>query len=101
MRKPPCQTMFIGKVSGTVVATIKDPAMEGQKLLLVERLTPEGAVQDPYMIAVDTVQAGVGDTVLVLDEGNGARQVLEKEVAPIRTVIVGIVDAVTLEARAN
>jgi microcompartment protein CcmK/EutM len=90
--------MFIGKVSGTVVASIKDPAMEGHKLLLVERLSPEGALQDPYMIAVDTVQAGVGDTVLVLDEGNGARQVLGREVAPIRTVIVGIVDTVTLEA---
>ncbi len=88
--------MFIGKVSGTVVATIKDPAMEGHKLLLVERMSPEGAIQDSYMIAVDTVQAGVGDTVLVLDEGNGARQVLARDPAPIRTVIVGIIDAVTL-----
>mgnify|MGYP001597279292 CR=1 FL=1 len=92
--------MFIGRVSGTVVASIKDPAMEGHKLLLVERLSPEGALQDSYMIAVDTVQAGVGDTVLVLDEGNGARQVLAREVAPIRTVIVGIVDAVTLDTSA-
>jgi microcompartment protein CcmK/EutM len=92
--------MFIGRVSGTVVASIKDPAMEGRKLLLVERLSPEGALQDMYMIAVDTVQAGVGDTVLVLDEGNGARQVLGKELAPIRTVIVSIVDAVTLDTSA-
>lgn len=89
--------MFIGKVSGTVVASIKDPSMESRALLLVERLSPEGALQGPYMIAVDTVQAGVGDTVLVLDEGTGARQVLGKDVAPIRTVIVGIVDAVTLD----
>lgn len=75
--------------------------MEGRALLLVERLSPEGALQDPYMIAVDTVQAGVGDTVLVMDEGTGARQVLGREVAPIRTVIVGIVDAVTLDAPAR
>jgi microcompartment protein CcmK/EutM len=74
--------------------------MEGQKLLLVERLSPEGALQEQYMIAVDTVQAGVGETVLVLDEGNGARQVLAREVAPIRAVIVGIVDAVTLSTSA-
>jgi microcompartment protein CcmK/EutM len=92
--------MFIGRVSGTVVASIKDAAMEGQKLLLVERLSPEGALQEQYMIAVDTVQAGVGETVLVLDEGNGARQVLAREVAPIRAVIVGIVDAVTLSTSA-
>jgi microcompartment protein CcmK/EutM len=92
--------MFIGRVSGTIVASIKDPAMEGRALLLVERLSPEGALQDPYMIAVDTVQAGVGDTVLVMDEGTGARQVLAREVAPVRTVIVGIVDAVTLATSA-
>jgi microcompartment protein CcmK/EutM len=88
--------VFIAKVAGTVVSTIKDPAMDGQKLLLVERLSPEGDAQEPYLIAVDTVQAGIGDTVLVLDEGNGARQVLARDPAPIRTVIVGIVDAVTL-----
>jgi ethanolamine utilization protein EutN len=88
--------MFIGRVSGTIVATIKAPALEGHKLLLVERMEPEGTVQDPYMIAVDSVQAGVGDTVLVLDEGNGARQVLAQDPAPIRTVIVGIVDRVDL-----
>ena len=89
--------MFIAKVAGTVVATIKLPAFHSQKLLLVERLSPQGDVQEPYMIAVDTVQAGVGDTVLVLDEGNGARQVMAAENAPIRTVIVGIVDSVSIE----
>ena len=88
--------MFIGRVSGTVVATIKSPALEGRKLLLVERLSPEGVAQEPYMIAVDSVQAGVGDTVLVLDEGNGARQVIGRDPAPVRTVIVGIIDQVTL-----
>lgn len=93
--------MFIAKVAGTVVATIKLPAFHTQKLLLVERLSADGAAQEPYMIAVDTVQAGVGDTVLVLDEGNGARQVLAAENAPIRTVIVGIVDRVDVGALAT
>lgn len=89
--------MFIGRVSGTVVATIKSPVFEGRKLLLVERLSPQGKLEEPYMIAADSVQAGVGDTVLVLDEGNGARQVVAQDPAPIRTVIVGIIDAITLE----
>jgi len=89
--------MFIGKVSGTVVATIKSSVFEGRKLLLVERMSPEGAMQEPYMIAVDAVQAGIGDTVLVLDEGNSARQVVGVDPAPIRTVIVGVIDQITLE----
>ena len=88
--------MFIGRVSGTVVATIKSPVFEGLKLLLVERLSPHGKLEEPYMIAVDSVQAGVGDSVLVLDVGNGARQVVLQDPAPIRTVIVGIIDAITL-----
>ena len=88
--------MFIGRVAGTVVATIKSPPLEGRKLLLVERLSPEGLDQDQYMISVDSVQAGVGDTVLVLDEGNGARQVIGADPAPVRTVIVGIIDSISL-----
>ena len=89
--------MYIGQVSGTVVATIKDEAFQGQKLLIVDKLTPEGVVTDEYDICVDKAQAGVGDRVLVLDEGTGARQVLKQKVAPIRAVIVGIVDDVDLE----
>jgi ethanolamine utilization protein EutN len=88
--------MYIGRVSGTVVATIKDPALAARKLLVVDRLTPEGEEDGKYWVAVDSVQAGVGDTVLVIDEGNGARQVLNWEDAPVRAVIVGIVDQVTI-----
>ena len=88
--------MYIGRVSGTVVATIKHDTFNGRKLLLVDRLTPEGEETGAYDICVDTAQAGVGDTVLVLDEGNGARQVLQEKVAPIRAVIVGIVDDVEI-----
>lgn len=86
--------MYIGRVSGTVVATVKHKAFNGRKLLMVDQEDPDGNPTGVYDICVDTVQAGVGDRVLVLDEGNGARQVLKMEVAPIRAVIVGIVDAV-------
>ena len=48
------------------------------------------------MIAVDVVDAGAGETVLILDEGNGARQIVDRRVAPIRAVVVGIVDAIEL-----
>jgi microcompartment protein CcmK/EutM len=89
--------MYIGQVSGTVVATIKHRVFDGHKLLLVERLDLEGSATPRYDIAVDTVQAGIGDRVLVLDEGNSARQVLQVEPwGPVRCVIVGIIDSVDL-----
>jgi microcompartment protein CcmK/EutM len=84
--------MYVGRVSGTVVATIKHGAFYGRKLLLVDQLGTDGEPTGVYDICVDMVQAGVGDRVLVLDEGNGARQVLQMKTAPIRAVIVGIVD---------
>ena len=64
----------------------------------VERLDLDGRPTDEYDICVDVVQAGVGDRVLVLDEGNGARQVLGRQVAPVRAVVVGIVDDVVLSS---
>ncbi len=88
--------MYIGRVSGSVTATIKHQSFHGHKLLIVDRLDLDGAASDSYDICVDTVQAGVGDTVLVLDEGNGARQVLQQSVAPIRAVIVGVIDDIDL-----
>lgn len=89
--------MYIGRVAGTVVATIKHRMFEGHKLLLVERLELGGQPTPKYDIAVDTVQAGAGDRVLIVDEGNGARQVLNVEPwGPVRAVIVGIIDEVDL-----
>lgn len=86
--------MKIGRVSGTVVATICSPALEGRKLLFVDLLDLEGNETGNGLIAVDAVGAGAGETVLVLDEGNGARQVLEAPDAPIRAVVVGVVDEI-------
>lgn len=89
--------MYIGRVFGNVVATIKHPFFDGRKLMLVERLRPEGAAESRYDIAVDLVQAGPGDTVIVLDEGSSARQLLQAEPdGPVRAVIVGIVDSIDL-----
>lgn len=88
--------MYIGRVVGTVVATIKDEAFYGRKLLLVDRLQLDGQPDGHYDIAIDVVQAGLGDTVMVIDEGNGARQVIERDPAPVRAVIVGVVDDVEL-----
>ena len=82
--------MKLCRVEGSVVATVHHPAYDGQKLLIVTPI--DGG--DSFL-AVDRVQAGVGDTVLVNQEGNGARQLLKLgQQVPIRSVIVGVVDDV-------
>ena len=88
--------MYIGKVIGTVVATIKISHLDRRKLLLVDQLDLQGQETGYYDIAVDVVQAGPGDTVLVIDEGNGARQVLGLDPGAVRAVIVGVVDEVAV-----
>jgi microcompartment protein CcmK/EutM len=79
-----------------VVSTIKHPALDGRRLLMVDLIDLEGRPTGRDLIAVDSVGAGAGETVLVLDEGNGARQVLSAPEAPVRAVIVGIVDEIVL-----
>jgi ethanolamine utilization protein EutN len=86
--------MILGRVIGQIHGTIKHPFYEGRKLLVVEKSSPAGVPTGDYLIAVDTVGAGIGEPVLVLDEGTGARQVLESTNGPVRSVIVGIVDSV-------
>lgn len=92
--------MYIGKVVSTVVATVKHPTFDDHKLLLVEVLGLDGEGTPKYDICVDSVQAGVGDTVLVMDEGSGAKQILGQKAEPgqgaVRAVIVGIVDDVQI-----
>ncbi len=87
--------MFLARVVGEVVATIKHRALAGQKLMLVQPVDAAGTAGGKLQIAVDAAQAGPGDHVLVADEGNSAAQVLRRPRGPIRTVIVGIVDEVT------
>ncbi len=92
--------MKIGRVVGTVVSTINTPIFEDRRLLLCDLLDEAGEATGGYTIAVDTVDAGAGETVLILDEGNSARQVLDREPdGEVRALVVGIVDAVTLGGR--
>ncbi|MBM4388815.1 MAG: EutN/CcmL family microcompartment protein [Deltaproteobacteria bacterium] len=89
--------MHIAKVIGTVVSTVKHPKYKGLKLLIVQPVDQNGRETEQSFLAVDVVQAGVGDTVLVIREGNGARQIFREPVLPIRSVIVGIVDRIDVQ----
>ena len=86
--------MTLCRVIGTVVSTVKHPTYRGLKLFVVQPVDAAGRPTDPSFLAVDQVQSGIGDRVLVISEGNGARQILKEKVLPIRSVIVGVVDAV-------
>lgn len=88
--------MILAKVVGTVVTTMSHPQYDNRKLLVVQPLVLDGDKADGDFIAVDNAQAGVGDTVLINREGNGARQVLKNPDACIISVIVGIVDMVNI-----
>lgn len=90
--------MKICRVLGTVVGTAHHPVYDGRKLMVVQPLDDSGAPAGSSYLAVDLAQAGVGDTVLVNSEGNGARQVLKMgEQVPIRSLIVGVIDRVDVE----
>ncbi len=88
--------MILGRIMGSVVSTIHHPIVDGHKLLVAERLDASGKGTGGYIIAFDAIGAGQGETVLILDEGSGARQILDDAQAPVRSIVVGIVDAVTL-----
>jgi microcompartment protein CcmK/EutM len=86
--------MTLAKVMGTVVATIKSSDLEGYKLLVLQPVDPQGQPKGKTMVGLDTVQAGEGDTVLIIDEGNSSRMILGNSMAAVRTVVVGIVDRI-------
>ena len=88
--------MILGRIVGSVVSTIHHRIIENRRMLLAERLDERGGDTGAYVIALDVVGAGYGETVLIIDEGNGARQLLEDDQAPIRAVVVGIVDELRL-----
>ncbi len=91
--------MIIGKVTGTVVTTISHPHYKERRLLVVQPLVMPGEKTDEDFIALDSTQAGIGDTVLVNREGGGARQVLKNPEACVISVIVGIIDSIYLETK--
>lgn len=86
--------MILGKVSGTIHSTINHKFYDNRKLLVVDKLDLDGKPTGAYLIVVDQVGAGAGETVLVIDEGNSARQIVKDDMAPLRSIIVGIVDHV-------
>lgn len=84
--------MFLADVIGTVVSPVQIAALDGEKLLLLRTIGPDGKAAGRTRIAVDRASAGVGDRVIVIDEGNSARQILGDPKAPVKTVVVGVVD---------
>jgi ethanolamine utilization protein EutN len=88
--------MQICKVVGTVVATQKNRKLEGAKLLLVQPLTLEGKPRGVALLAIDSVGAGVGETVLVVIEGKAAGDALRRKAAAVDAAIIGIVDSIDL-----
>jgi microcompartment protein CcmK/EutM len=89
--------MILGTVRGDIVSTINHPFYNGKKMLIVEKEDFAGK-PGSYLIAIDGgVNAGVGERVLVIDEGNSARQIVKDDKAPLRSIIIGIVDRVDAE----
>jgi microcompartment protein CcmK/EutM len=85
--------MILAKVSGTVVATRKDERLVSTKLLVVRPIDPSGKPEGNYLVAVDTVDAGLGDTVLVVS-GSSARMASGLKDCPVDAAIVGVVDQI-------
>ncbi len=89
--------MFIAKIIGEVVSTLKHHALDGRKLLVIEKLDTDRKPLGDSLLAVDSVGAGVGEVVLVVDEGSSAALITGLDNPPIRTVIVGIIDRIDVE----
>ena len=85
--------MKVARVAGTVVSPISHPFFEEQRLLVCDVLDADGMASG-YLIAVDVVDAGAGERVLICDEGSSARQIFGIDTGPIRAVIVGIIDEI-------
>ncbi len=87
--------MILAKVVGTVVATRKDPRLVSNKLLVARHIDPRGKLESAYVVAVDTVDAGVGETVLIVS-GSSARMASGMKDCPVDAAIVGIIDAIEI-----
>jgi microcompartment protein CcmK/EutM len=87
--------MLLAKIVGTVVATRKDPRLVSNKLLLARPIDPKGKTEGNYLVAIDTVDAGVGETVLIVS-GSSARMAAGMKDTPVDAAVVGIIDSVDL-----
>lgn len=93
--------MIIAKVIGNITSTVKDEFYNGVKVLVVQPVSAEGEEKGRSFLAAETnhsIGAGIGDTILVLVEGNGARQVSGNQTAPVHSVALGIIDEVDHES---
>ena len=88
--------MLIGRVIGNVVATQKSPSHEGRKILVVQPLNLDGSDRGEAVLALDAVDAGVGERVLVVTEGFCAMTAVERPNSPIDMAVVGVIDSVDL-----
>jgi len=89
--------MLIGRVIGEIVATAKAPSHLGQKALLVQPLNLDGSDQGETLVAMDAVDAGVGDRVLVVTEGWSAMTAVDRPNSPIDMAIIGVIDSVNID----
>jgi ethanolamine utilization protein EutN len=87
--------LLLARIVGTVVATRKDPRLVSTKLLVARPIDPRGKGEGAYLVAVDTVDAGVGETVLIVS-GSSARMAFGMKDCPVDAAIVGIIDAVEM-----
>ena len=87
--------MILAKIVGTVVATRKDPRLVSNKLMVARAIDPRGQPDGHYLVAVDTVDAGVGETVLIVS-GSSARMASGMKDCPVDAAIVGIIDAIEM-----
>lgn len=91
--------MILAKVIGNIVSTQKHASYHGKKLLLVKPLDLNGKTKNDLIVAVDAVQAGIGDRVLICQEGNSAKEVLGFDKRqPLRSVVIAVVDVVDVSS---
>lgn len=88
--------MLIARVVGNVVSTQKNAKLEGAKLLLVQPLDLGGEPRGAAVLAIDSVDAGIGDRVLLIQDGRSAQLALGRGVAAVDAAVIGVVDTVTL-----
>ena len=87
--------MLLAKIVGTVVATRKDPRLVSNKLMVARPVDPRGKAEGAYLVAVDTVDAGIGETVLIVS-GSSARMAAGMKECPVDAAIVGIIDTIDI-----
>lgn len=86
--------MQLARVIGSVQSTVKHEVLENEKIMMLQPVSSADKKNGPLVLALDRVQAGPGDLVLYVDEGNSARAILENNQAPMRTIIFAIVDTI-------